>query len=147
MALASLDDINKYLPEDRIQLDDATAPPFLLTAQRIVKGNLSYIYSPVTLEEWASPETTPDQIRELVGKLIAGLYYRVRVSEETPELASYGQQLYNEAIVELERMRKGDIGIIGIDGELILRAESVMDAASFFPNNGTPAVFSMGLEF
>jgi hypothetical protein len=107
VSLASLDDVNVFLGEDKLQALDADDNSSQLDAERIIKGKLSYIYSPVVLASWTTPPTTPEYIRAIAGRLVAALYYGRAYSEEAVTVPAYAQKLYDEAMEMLCKVYDG----------------------------------------
>jgi len=108
--LASLDDVNTHLPIDKLQATDGN-PEILLhgtDVERLIKGYLSDAYSPPVLAAWADPDSTPEYIRAIAGRLVAAFYYARRYSENIPDWdRTYPQRIYNEAMDMLEKVRAG----------------------------------------
>jgi hypothetical protein len=148
--LATLDDINKWLDRNKIELleADVDEAEFQLTAERIIKGFLSGTFTSATLATWVSAASTPDLIQEIAGKLIAALYYRKRYAEDVPELDNYAQGLYNEALGMLSQVKTGEVTLIDLTEGTVVTPASRLNADDFFPNDaaGEP-IFSMDLEF
>lgn len=107
MALASLDDINVHLPEDKLQVDSAQYVPLQLDAERIVRGTLAGYLTPATLAGWDTPDHTPETIRAIAGRLIAAFEYKRRYSEDSLEVPKYAQAKYDEAINWLNQIKTG----------------------------------------
>src|SRR4051794_20397559 len=113
--LADITDVQTYLPTDRIPTDAGDIAGYQLSVERIVKGYLVGIFSASTMAAWTTPTTTPQIIREVAARMIAGYRYRDRTSEETPggiEETTYGQRLYNEAMGMLNDIRAGNLDVI-----------------------------------
>src|SRR6516165_8256280 len=114
MALASLDDINVHLPEDKIEVDSARYDDIQLDAERVVRGYLSGYIDPVIMAGWTSPDTTPDLIRAIVGRLCAAFWYRNRYSEDSLVDPQYALIKYNEAIAMLQMIQAGTMQVDSI---------------------------------
>src|SRR6476646_11110357 len=95
---ASKTDIQSWLMSDKIIVDDANSAKPNLDATRTIKGQLSGVFSSLTISSWADPTSTPEIIRSIAGRLTAAFMYRAIYSEENGEIPSYAQELYNEAI-------------------------------------------------
>lgn len=146
--LASLDDINSFLPLDKLRATDGNPEItlFQVDADRIVKAYLSSAFAPVTLAAWADPATTPVLIRAVAGRLIAAFYYRKKLSEQTAthQEIAYPQRVYNEAMNMLLEIRSGNLILIEVDEE----PGTAFDSSYFFPNATTdPPKFTMDLQF
>lgn len=146
--LADISDVLTYLPVDRIPTDSTDISGYQLTVERTIKAYLTGTYTPATLALWSSPSTTPAIIREVAGKLIAGLRYRDRTSEEEPggiPEDNYGQRLYNEAMDMLRAVRNGDMSLVDVTtGALV--ATDVGVGPSYFPGDNAP-LFTIGQRF
>lgn len=148
MSLCTLEDINKHLPDDKLQLLNAQDEPYQLTAERVIKGYLSGTFTPATLATWLTPETTPDLIQEIAGKYIAAIYYRLRLSETYPEFTNYLKTVYDEAVDMLISVRNGELVLMDLGTGVVVTPTGRLSAASFFPNDAAPEpVFSMDLDF
>jgi len=148
MSLADLSDINKWLPTDKISVSEAEDDEFQLTVERSIKGLLANLYTAVTLSSWGTPSTTPGEIREIAGKLIAALFYRKKFSGQTTELAAYAQQLYNEAYEALMQIRSGDLVLIDLPAGTTVTIADAFTNLDFLPNDSTgPPKFTMDMEF
>lgn len=154
MPLATDDDVQVHLPEDKIAVADITDLADMQTdAERIIKGWLAGTFSPTTLAGWndptvniASPNYVPVLIRAVAGRFIAAFAYRRYYAEDSLDDPEYAQTKYNEAMDMLRQI---------IDGELVLSdvAEEVdtgthMTSADFWPNDSTdPPKFTMDIQF
>ena len=147
--LASVDDIQTHLPEDKLDVSSNNAEEpinrYEIDAERLIKGYLSGVYNPPTLAVWVSPATTPDFIRSIAGRFIAAFYYALRYSEDIEHENSYGQGLYNEAMSMLECVRIGDV----ILPDPPTPIQGTMFGEQFFQPNSTstPPKFSMDNVF
>ena len=65
--LASVDDINTFLPTDKLDAGSAEAEAAInlleIEVDRLVKGCLSGVFTPTVLADWDSPTSTPDYIQ------------------------------------------------------------------------------------
>jgi hypothetical protein len=147
VAFASLDDINQHLPASTLQITESEDEPWQVDAERIIRGYLSGLFSPVTIASWTTPGSTPDLLRSIAGRLIAGWFYRSKVAGETPEEAEYPTQLYNEAIGLLMQIRTGDVILVDVEEEITVGDSITAD--DFYPNDETdPApMFSISQQF
>lgn len=140
MALANLDDINVHLPDDKLQVVDAIDPAFERDAERIIKGYLSGVYTPVILASWSDPDSTPGLIRAIAGRLIAAFYYRQRYSEDSLDDPQYAQLKYNEAMSLIAELRAGTISLEEIPTDSGTNLMYWPDETTFGP------VFTMDME-
>lgn len=111
MPIIDDDDVQIHLPVDKVKLDDVpdSVVQAVLDAERVIKGRLSGIYAPLTLAAWATPQTTPEYIRGIGGRLAAALLYAVRFSHVSTDSTAYAQSLYNEAMNMLELVATGAV--------------------------------------
>lgn len=140
--LASADDVNTYLPQDKVVYASPDNDVEQVAAERVIKGYLSGTFLPTTLAEWDSPDNTPEFIRAVAGKLTAALMYRKAYSEDVADVAEYAQQLYNEALGDIEMVKDGtvDLNIDEPDG-----GKSI--DLSFYPDSTVPPKFTMDARF
>ena len=146
--LADLDDIKRWLPDDKLTVTDGSTSSFQVEAYRIVKSQLAGVFAPVTLNGWADPSTTPAIIRSVAGRLIAAYIYREAYSEDIPDIPEYAQALYDEAIMMLTQIRAGTLTVVDEDDIPIGTNELDMTTSDFYPNDDAPGpFFSMEQEF
>lgn len=146
MALADLGDINVHLPDDKLEVDTARYAPYQLDAERIVRGFLAGYITPVILAGWTTPETTPQLIRAIAGRLVAAFYYRERYSEDSLDDPQFAQVKYNEAISWLMAVKEGTLTLEELEeGDIVGGNNLTTDM--FAPNDDTlPApFFTMGM--
>lgn len=143
---ASLDDVNRYLPTDKLEMSSPELALFGLDADRIIRGYMAGIFAPTTIALWTSPETTPELLRSIAGRLIAALWYKERYSEDSLEVPAYAQDLYNEAIAIINGIVSGSI-ILSDVVEVASTGER-FTTDDFFPNaaEGNP-MFSVNDHF
>jgi hypothetical protein len=142
--LASLDDVNVFLADDKLQALDADDNASQLDAERIIKGKLSGTYSPVVLASWTTPVTTPEYIRAVAGRLIAALYYARAYSEETPAVPAYAQGLYDQAMAMLCKVVEGFVILPEVPTSEQPSIGGRLDSTDFLPNGDTIGpVFTM----
>lgn len=142
-ALATLDDVNTFLPQDKLMQEDGDSgfQRALLDSQRIVIGQLATHIPPTTIAVWADPTTTPDVIRSVLGRLTAALIYARQFSNRTGEVPEYAQMLYDQAMMMIAQILAGTLDI----GETV---DVGFSDLRFWPNNTTEAPkFTMDLDF
>lgn len=141
--LASLRDISKHLPNDKVQPNDANTSEWQIEADRIVKAKLSGVFSAVTLHSWNSPDNTPGLIRSIAGQLIAAYLYRSLYSEDATDIPEYAQTLYDGAIAQLDMIIDGSLTVLDADDVPVPKAEGglVLGDLDFFPNDAAPGPF------
>jgi len=146
--LASLTDINTYLPDDKALMGDADDDAFQIDTSRTIKGNLAGVFQPTTLVSWSTPENTPELIRGIAGRMIAARWYARLYSEDDTSLSEYAQNLYMEAVGMLNDIRTGSLIVLGVDDTPVETNLLVLSDAVFWPNNSTPGpYFTMTTEF
>ena len=146
--LASLSDINAWLPDDKIEANDANTQQFQIEAWRLIRGQLASSFLPTVLVTWTSPTTTPDQIRSIAGKIIAAYLYKKIYSEDSATIPQYAQDIYTQAITDLAMIRSGAITVVDVNDIPIGINQQGLDTTDFWPNDTTdPAYFTMGAKF
>jgi hypothetical protein len=146
--LASLVDINTFLPDDKALMGDADDDAFQIDTARIIKGNLAGVFQPTTLAAWSNPANTPDLIRGIAGRMIAARWYAKLYSEDDTTLSEYAQSLYVEAVGMLNDIRGGSLVVLGPDDNPVETNLLVLSDAVFWPNDSTPGpYFTMTTEF
>lgn len=144
MPLASLEDINLHLPDDKIEVDLAQYVPLQLDAERIVRGYLAGYFTSSVLAGWTTPDLTPGLIRAIVSRFVAAFYYRERYSEDSLEDPGYAQNKYNEAMSMLKAILSGDMVIEEVVDDSPIGKFTSED---FWPNDSTPGpMFTMTQE-
>ena len=140
MPLASLDNINVHLPEDKLKVQDADDNALQLDAETVIKAKLSGTYSPTTLATWVNPydtvgSATPAIISEVAGKLIAAIQYARTFSSEGMGVPEYAQWLYDQAMTTLDEIVLGVISLPGVPETPDTGQHLTRDM--FWPNNDT----------
>lgn len=157
MAYANSNDSNVWLNPGEIAFtdSDAVSVAAITEAERIIRGRLARDVSAATLNLWhfdlpaGDPTVSPSTIRGIAGKLAAGIRWRGAYQADSPDASkSHGQQLYNEALAEIDRVLSGRDTI---DGVIIGGTQSLADGM-FYPNDSTIGAiddvkFSMGRRF
>jgi len=146
--LASNEDINTWLPADKLEANLANTAKEQIDAQRLIRGQLAGVFTPVIIAGWADPDTTPDLIRGVAGRLIAAFLYRKVYSEDSTDIPEYAQTLYNEAIGTLTGIRAGNIIVTDSSGNPIGDNQLDMSSSDFWPNDTTAGpYFTMDQSF
>lgn len=144
--LATLDDVNGFLPEDIIQLTNAEDDQLQIDVERIIKGFLAGTFSPTTLAGWSDPDSTPIEIRAIAGRFIAAFYYKKRFAASNPNIPRYAQDLYDEAWRLLTLVKTGEIVLLEVAEDVDYGGH--ISADDFFPNDAAdPPKFSMDMNF
>jgi hypothetical protein len=141
--LATLDDVNVFLGDDKLQALEADDDSSQVDAERIIKAKLSGTYSPVVLAGWTTPETTPETIRAVAGRLVAALYYARAYSEETVTTPAYSQKLYDEAMMILCKIVDGLISLPEVPDAEQPNTGGRLTGDDFLPNSDTQPKFTM----
>lgn len=154
MPLATDDDIQVHLPEDKIAVADITDLADMQTdAERIIKGYLAGTFSPTTLAGWndptvssSSPNYVPVLIRAVAGRFIAAFAYRRYYSEDSLDDPTYAQTKYDEAMNMLRQIISGELVLTDITETV--DTGSHMTSDDFYPNDtADDPVFRMDLRF
>lgn len=143
MPLASLDDINANLDGTVVKADDDNTKLVLISVGRMVRGYLARAVDNTVLGTWATPDTTPEIIREIAGKLAASQLYFNAMSGTTLQIEdnNIAQRLYDEAMEMLRGTIDGSIVIAGI----VENAEN-LELEDFFPVDDTDRSFTKAME-
>lgn len=141
MALAALSDVNVHLPYDKLKMEDGYLPEYNIDAQRLIVSRLSGTFTTAVIDLWVDPANTPDAIRRIAGMLIAAKFYAKLVAEDDVDGSKFAQDLYDQAIAELNAIREGTVTVVGVDGEPL--DSSSLSSVSFWPNNTTEPSFAV----
>lgn len=145
---ADLKDVNAHLPQDKLPMDSGTMPRFELDADRIIRGYVGGVIPITVINAWADPDTTPEIIRAIAGRLIAAAYYAERYAENSNEDAAYAQRLYNQALLDLTGIQNGTITVVDVGGTTIALTGAGLDNTMFMPNDTSVApAFTRGQIF
>lgn len=134
MALCNDADVQIHLPVDKLNVEEVPDDKERAyeDAERIVRGYLAGVVDAAELATWdiGTPNTVPDIIRAIAGRLAAAEIYRVRYSEASLEDPMRGQVLYQQAMDMLNNIISGAIVLPGVD------PGTQFDNTYFFPNDG-----------
>lgn len=143
--LASLDDINTFIPNDKLRATEGNdeVARFQTDVTRTVKGLLSTVFTPAILGAWIDPDSTPEYIRGVAGRFVAAYWYASKTSESIPDWdKTYPQRIYDEAMALLNKVISGDV-----DLGLVDEAGAQFSNEWFRPNaNSTPPKFTMDMN-
>lgn len=144
--LASLDDINTHLPDDKAKMLDSEDDLLQIDAARYVRSLLAGMFSSTTLSGWDSPANTPELIRGVAGRIIAAKYYATLYSEDIAGTSEFAQNLYNEANRIIDGIRSGTYIVLDINDNPIPVENPVTSGEGFFwPDDTTVGpFFTMG---
>ncbi len=143
--LASKTDIQAWLASDKILVDDNNSNKPNIEAERTIRGQLSGVFSVITLQSWADPNSTPAQIRSIAGRLAAAFLYRAIYSEESQNIPVYAQNLYNEAIGMLQDIRSGNLIVLDSSSNPVDTTGA--NVIGFWPDDTTSPKFTMDQIF
>lgn len=145
--LATIEDINTHLPNNgQLRLEEGQDEVYQIDVVRVIKGYLAGTYSATTLAGWATPATTPGQIRAIAGRLIAAKVYAEAIAADINSVPEYAQQLYNEAMGMLGDIRTGSIVLTEFI-DVAASTGSRLDLDSFWPDDSEPSKFTMNDRF
>lgn len=146
--LASLEDINVHLPDDKAKMLDSDDDLLQIDAARYVRSLLAGMFSASTLQAWNTPDNTPELIRGVAGRIIAAKYYATLYSEDVDTVSAYAQSLYNEANNTILGIRSGSMVVLDSnDNPVAVEIGVSLGSGDFWPNNDTPGpVFSIGMN-
>jgi len=145
MPLVGTDDVNVFLPEDKLVVYTADDDALLRDAERIIKARLAGMYSPATLASWTvpgevfPPATVPSIIQSIAGRLVAAMFYAKTFSSEVAGLPEYAQWLYDQAMKMLDEILLGLVIIPPGEGGEEVDTGGHLTSDMFWPNNDTPA--------
>jgi len=143
---ASKTDIQSWLRSDKIPVDDANSTKSNIDATRIVKGQLTGVFTPIVVSSWADPDSTPDLIRGVTGRLAAAFLHASIYSEESDsKISAYSQWLYDGAMLILTQIISGSMTVIDETGEPV--DTTGQGLLSFFPDDSTTPAFTMDQTF
>jgi hypothetical protein len=143
---ASKTDIQAWLENDKILVDDANSQKSNIEATRVVKGALAGFFAPIVITSWADPDSTPELIRGITGRLAASFIHAKIYSEESDrEVSAYSQWLYTQAMLDLNGILNGNLTVVDENGEPVDTTGASL--LSFFPDNTTTPLFTIAKEF
>lgn len=137
MSLASLEDVSRWLAEDKLEVNEASITPFEIEAERTIKAMLSGVFTATVLSSWDTPANTPPLISSVAGELIAAYIYREAYSEDESTVPPYAQMLYTEAIDKLKGIRSGALVVLD-SSNIPVESTEPLTAADFYPNDAAP---------
>lgn len=112
-------DIQAWIRSDQVLVDDANSQKPNVEARRTIIGQLSGFFSNIVLQSWADPDSTPEIIRSIAGRLAAAFLYRTLYMTEDVDVSKYAQAIYDEAISMLADIKVGDLIVVDDDGDPI----------------------------
>lgn len=142
--LVSIADVQTWLQEDKLPVDDANMQKPAIDAERIIRSQLSGLFTTTVMSGWDSPANTPDLIRSIAGRLTAAYLYRAIYSEEGTSVPEYATELYNEALMMLNSVVSGNLTVVDSGGNPIDTTGT--NLLGFAPNDNAPQ-FTMDQVF
>lgn len=141
MPFATLDDVNMHLPTDKLEMKQPKLDLMGIDAERIIRGYLSNVFTPLILAGWTDPEEddpavagyVPELIKSIAGRFIAAFYYRERYSEDSLDDPQYAQMKYDEAMGFINQLIAGTIALVDVD--LVATSTSDLTSDDFYPND------------
>lgn len=147
MPLASVEDVSRWITEDKLEVNEASIAPFNVEVERTIKAMLAGVFTSSVMASWVDTDTTPPLISSIAGKLIAAYTYRNAYSEDESAVPPYAQQLYREAVDSLISIRAGRMVVLDASDNPVSSTEP-LTSLDFYPNNSAPGpVFTMDKEF
>jgi hypothetical protein len=137
MSLSAYTDGNRFLDNDKIAFPDANTYSIDVTsADRLITTVLFDVYG-ADVNLWDIDPTdpqviTPPIVIDISAMLAASYYYRRVYSEETSDTPYYADQLETRAMMLLDHLRSGQLGI----GDAYVIGTDMSDA-NFWPNDTT----------
>lgn len=143
MPIVGIDDVNVFLPEDKLVVYTADDDALARDAERIIKARLASVYSPATLASWQQPgdifppATVPKIIQQIAGRLVAAMFYAKTFSSEVAGLPEYAQWLYDQAMKMLDEIVLGLTVIPEDEGGEVVDTGARLTRDMFWPNDDT----------
>lgn len=137
-------DVQIHLPVDTLKVEEVPddRERAYEDAERIIRGYLAGVFEPATLTAWATPATTPDQIRAIAGRFTAAGIYRLRFGQSNMDDPAYAKVKYDEAMGMLMGVVNGDITLIDPGTDLPITDVGLsMDTTYFRPTDESTAPF------
>lgn len=154
MPLVGIDDVNVYLPEDKLVVFTSDDNALLRDAERLIKARLANTFSPATLASWDTPgeayppANVPGIIQEIAGKIAAAMLYAKTFSSEVSGLPEYAQWLYDQAMSLIDEIILGSITIPPGEGGEVIDGGAHLTSDMFWPNDTTgPPRFIRNAKF
>lgn len=143
--LASTGDVNANLDGKVIEATSQNSNLIQVSVARVVKAYLSKVVDAETMATWVSPDTTPEIIREVAGKMIAAQVYFNHIIKTSALIddVHYTQRLYTQAMDILNKIIAGEIDIG--QGTPVVPVGS-MTMLDFYPVDDTDRAFTLGME-
>ena len=148
--MCDLDDVNAHLDGEVIEATADNTDLIQVSVARIIRAYLSRVVDQTTMMSWATPDTTPDTIREIASMLVAAYLY-FQLSARTSLIVdnnNFAQRLYDQAIAMLQQIVDGTIIITNGSSGGGTTPDSVDDLTTldFMPVDATDRAFTVGME-
>jgi hypothetical protein len=144
MALASVNEINSFLPAGVVQADETNIASINVSVERYIKAYLAKV---TVTNGWTSVDLTPSTVRLVAAMLSASQLFFNNTGASSLELDErhFAQILYDRAIELLHGIVDGTIDI---DGDSNIDPNEVSRyILGFWPNDETEPSFAVGMEF
>ena len=135
MALCDENDINRFLDGNKVSVSNTDDVDEIRDAEAIIRASLSGVIDSSVMALWLTPSATPEIIRSIAGRLCAAMRYAKLVSEDSEQLSSFAQSLYDQAMSMLAKIQNGTLII----------PELATTELSFDENNYYPT-FQTGID-
>ncbi len=142
--LASVDDINANLDGVVASANLNNTAALQISVARIIRANLAQAIGTDIIFGWVDPTTTPEIIREIAAKMIAGMHYMEEVSRsgQIIPVDHYGAIVYQQGMDLMKQIINGEILITGI----VSTSNDSYTEEDFFPIDATDRAFTRAME-
>lgn len=142
---ASISDIQTWPREDRIDVNVVNSVKPGIEADRLIRAQLAGVFASTVSATWVDPDTTPETVRSIAGRLTAAYLIRNLYSEEGNAIPEYATELYVEAVQMLADIRRGTLTVVDATGAPV---NPVSSDISFWPDDSTDGpYFTMAQQF
>lgn len=142
---ASISDIQTWPREDRIDVNSVNSEKAGIDADRLIRAQLAGVFTPIVITSWADPNSTPELIRAIAGRLTAAFLIRNLYSEEGNAVPEYATELYVEGVQMLAGIRSGNLTVVDAAG---VPVSNTGNDISSWPDDTTDGpYFTMAQQF
>lgn len=107
--LVELEDINQFLPKDKLTLAEEDREVALeSTAKEVVLSSLAPRFD---TDEWISKQTTPNLVVSIIGMFVAGWIYNRQYGADATDDSGYGNVLLAQANALIQGLVGGSLDI------------------------------------
>jgi hypothetical protein len=144
VALITVDDVQSWFTENRLQLDITDE---LVEEPNISAEVLGTVSSRYDVSTWTTYGTTPDLIRSVISARVAAVRYRKHYADQADELF-YADWLDEWATNLLDGIVSGTVELLDVTDEETTAAQTAA-GPSFVPNDLTEETskFTMDMSF